>query len=91
MKCFIDEYTFERMINMSDVDAEDTESYEEFIEWNVNCLSELSDARKAWLIELCKGINSNYIKLVDEESCAEMTASNIYFNKKKNLCIVNPR
>ena len=65
--------------------------YSEFIDWNIKCISELSEEKQNWLYELCIQINNNEIKLMDEESCAIFTACNIFFDKDKKLCIMNPR
>ena len=65
--------------------------YSKFIDWNIKCISELSEEKQNWLYELCIQINNNEIKLMDEESCAIFTACNIFFDKDKKLCIMNPR
>ena len=57
----------------------------------MTCISELSEEKQNWLYELCIQINNNEIKLMDEESCSIFTACNIFFDKDKKLCIMNPR
>jgi hypothetical protein len=86
----ITEYTFERMKSDTDF-AKIYKSYPTFLKWNFNCINELSDKDKEWLIELCKRIGDKKINLMDEESCATFEAYKIYFDENKKICIVNPR
>jgi hypothetical protein len=65
--------------------------YNEFFKWNIKCISELSPEKQAWLFHLCQQINNQEINMMDEESCAIFTASKIFFNEEKTLCIMNPR
>ena len=81
----INEYTFERMNDIN------KRSYSTFLQWNVDCINDLSDKDIEWLNELCKRIGDKKIKLMDEESCAVFEAYKIYFDENKKLCIVNPR
>jgi hypothetical protein len=87
----IEENVYERMIEMRD-DNNDMpwDSYDEFYEWNMNCLSESPDD-VAWLNSLCKRMASSKIQLMDEESCVRMPAYAFYFDNNKNIVIVNPR
>lgn len=79
----IDEDTFERL----DYDI----SFEKFHAFNLKCIRELSDEDRAWVQGLTSRIEQDRINIVDEESGIEMPASNIYFDKKKKVCIVCPR
>ena len=88
-KFIIDKYSFERMIDSgTDVNFKD---YSEFVKWNIKCISELSPEKQSWLFNLCQQINNKEINMMDEESCAIFTASKIFFNNEKTLCIMNPR
>lgn len=85
----ISDYSLSRM---DEVDKPPSyKDYSEFIDWNMKCISELSEEKQNWLYELCIQINNNEIKLMDEESCSIFTACNIFFDKDKKLCIMNPR
>ena len=88
-KFIINEYSFERMID-SGTKVNFTD-YNEFVKWNIKCINELSPEKKYWLYNLCQQINNKEINLMDEESCAIFTASKIFFNEEKTLCIMNPR
>ncbi len=83
-----DEYTFERMKNDEDPGFE---NYEEFYDYNKSIIINLSKKEKDWLIFMCNKMKKNVLKLVDEESCVEFYAYCFYYNKKKELCIMNPR
>jgi len=85
----VDQYTFERMKQMKD-DVNHS-SYQEFLAFNIQCINELTDDDKSWLIVLCKKLKANMISLVDTEHCQEFEADTFYFNNKKKLCIANPR
>ena len=85
----VDQYTFERMRDMND--DLNFSDYQEFLEFNVQCINELTDDDKKWLLTLCKKLKSNMIHLVDTEHCAEFDADTFYFNNNKKLCIANPR
>ena len=88
-KFIINNYSFTRMIDSgTDVNFKD---YSKFIEWNIKCINELSPEKQDWLFNLCQQINNQEINLMDEESCAIFTASKIFFNDEKTLCIMNPR
>lgn len=84
----IDESTFDRMRNFGYTDFSD---YDNFHRFCVDCITDLSRSERIWLNVLCNKINDGMINLVDEESCVEFTACSFYFNKNKELCIVNPR
>ena len=88
-KYIIGDYSLSRMDELDKPPS--YKNYSEFIDWNMKCISELSEEKQNWLYELCIQINNNEIKLMDEESCAIFTACNIFFDKDKKLCIMNPR
>ena len=67
------------------------QSYSDFLDWNTKCISELSDADRAWVWGLCQQLGKRSIKLMDMESCGLFTAYGIYYASDKSLCIVNPR
>ena len=84
----VDQYTFDRM---KDMKTNVIQSYQEFLSFNIQCINELTDDDKTWLIVLCQKLKSNMIRLVDTEHCQEFEGDTFYFNNKKKLCITNPR
>ena len=80
--------TFERMQNYGDYDCP---SFEEFQAWNLQCIADLDAEDRVWITGLCKRISKRALKLMDEETCSAHTAYWFYFDKDKNVCIVNPR
>jgi len=88
-KYIIGDYSLSRMSQLDEPSP--YKDYSEFIDWNMKCISELSEEKQNWLYELCIQISNNEIKLMDEENCVLFTACNIFFDKNKKLCIMNPR
>jgi hypothetical protein len=88
-KYIIDNYSLKRMAEMDE--KQPYEDYSDFINWNINCINELSKEDQEWLYNLCLKINDNKINLMDEESCSVFIASKIFFTPYKKLCIMNPR
>lgn len=89
-KFIVDVASYERIADMMNDDDLIWDSYEEFYQWNINCLSESPDD-VAWLNSLCKRMASSKIQLMDEESCVRMPAYAFYFDNEKNIVIVNER
>jgi len=79
----IGEDTFERL----DYDM----TYAKFHDWNLKCMSKMSDDDRAWVQGLTSRIGKGNINIVDKETGCEMSVYTIYFDKKKNICIVCPR
>lgn len=88
-KYLVGEYTFERMQSYGDYD--EFASFDEFMEWNLQCIADLDDDDRIWLMGLCKRISKKAISMMDEEYCSSRDVSNIYFDKKKNVHVVCPR
>ena len=89
-KFIVDVASYERITDMMNDDDLIWDSYAEFYQWNMNCLSESPDD-VGWLNSLCKRMASSKIQLMDEESCVRMPAYAFYFDNNKNIVIVNPR
>jgi len=66
-------------------------TYTEFLEWNNNCIYELTNEEDAWLVGLCGRMKNGRIMLQDMESCVQFQAYGFYFNQNKEIVIVNPR
>jgi len=91
VRSIVDNYTFERIKDLSDDLFYTDMTYDHFIAWNKKCIGEMDTDDLKCVIYFCKLIKNNSIHIVDEETCCEMQACSIYFNKNKKLCIVNPR
>ena len=87
-KYLVNEYTFERMQRYGDYESP---SFKEFMAWNLKCIADLNDEDRLWVTGLCKRISKRAIFLMDEEYASANDATNIYFDKNKNVCIMNPR
>ena len=85
----VDQYTFGRMKNHND-DINHS-NYQDFLAFNIQCINELTDDDKTWLMVLCRKLKSKMICLVDTEHCQEFEGDTFYFNNKKKLCITNTR
>jgi hypothetical protein len=84
----INEYTYNRMI---DENSGQWETYNDFYEWNVKCLAELTPDDAIWLTGTCKRIKTYKIKLMDEESCSKFEAYWFFIDSDKKIVLVNPR
>jgi len=82
---------YERMVAYECSAIDTTKSYAEFLDWNQRCLNAMTDADITWLMGLCTRLKRKTVRLMDMEPCSVFTADAIYFDKEKNLCIVNPR
>lgn len=71
--------------------VDDSMPYAKFLEWNAQCIAELVAEDLSWLTNLTKFIKANKINILDLESCVSFGATMIYFDTKKNLCIVCDR
>jgi hypothetical protein len=83
----INEETFERMQSLDELDFD---SYDQFLNWNIACMEVLSDEDLAWIEGLCSRIKNQSVALLTGESQNTYTASNIYFDRCKKLCIMTP-
>jgi hypothetical protein len=66
-------------------------SYEQFIQWNQNCILNLCEDELEHLNWLCDWIAKGKVRNVDMESCGEFQTQGVYFNKDKKLVIYNGR
>jgi hypothetical protein len=90
MSFVVDSYDFERMVD-SEYSGVSASNYTDFLAWNTQCLTELTADERLWVQSLCERIKKNKIRLMDMEPCSAFVASGLFYDKKKNLCIVNPR
>lgn len=66
-------------------------TYAEFLIFNQECISKLTEEDHAWVLSLCQRIRRDDISLMDLESCSVFKACAIYYSIDEKLCIVNPR
>jgi hypothetical protein len=90
MSFVVDSYDFERMAGSEDSGVS-VSNYTDFLAWNTQCLMKLPPDELLWVQGLCERIKKNKIRLMDMEPCSAFVASGLFYDKKKNLCIVNPR
>jgi hypothetical protein len=83
----INEDTFERMKSLGEIDFD---TYDQFLTWNIACMEVLSDDDLAWIEGLCARIKQQSIAVLSGESSNTYTASHIYFDRCKKLCIMTP-
>jgi hypothetical protein len=90
-KYIIEEYDYERMI-AHDCDAiDESKSYDEFLDWNIQCILECDEKEYISIEHLCNKIKNTTIAQMDMESCVVWDSSNIFFGVLKNLIVVHPR
>ena len=87
----INQHDYDRMIGYDCNNIDPNLSYDDFMEWNVNCLKEYKEEDYVFFKYLCDKINQNKIGQMDMETCVVFTTTNIFFDINKNLIIVNPR
>lgn len=66
-------------------------SYNQFVQWNKNCVLKLCEDELEHLDWLCDWITENRVRNMDMESCGEFHTLGVYFNKDKKLVIFNGR
>ena len=86
LSCLVDANSYKRLQSLNDY-VDTTMSYEEFVQWNVNCLHELSSDDIRWLDGICQLIHNDRVSIVGLGNCSESEAHGIYFNMNKRLCI----
>lgn len=91
-----EKYAFNRMVNfknsIKEFNYNNTEEYfQEFLQYNLQCIEELDQNDANCYAKLCKNIAEKKIKLCDEESCVEFRAYTFYFNFNKDFVVMNPR
>ena len=90
LSCLVTADSYKRLQNMNDnVDA--AMSYGEFIQWNINCLYELTVEEVRQVDGICQLIHNDRMSIVGLEHCSEVEACGFYFNINKRLCICGGR
>lgn len=88
-KYLVSDYTFERMQSYGDYDEFPT--FDTFMEWNLQCITDMDEEDRVWVTGLCKRISKKAISMMDEEYASAHNVYYFYFNKKKDVCVVCPR
>ena len=83
----LSEEDFERLTDQNDNYTD--MSYNSFMDWNIQCINELTNKDRLWLTGLCTRMGQNSIRIMDLESCVAFPASHFYFDHKKRICIIN--
>ena len=91
MKFIIDDYDYQRMIDLDYDGIDEKKSYDEFLEWNITCLKEYSNEEYIFFKVLCQKIDKQQIEQMDMESCLGWKTYSLFFDINKNLVIVHPR
>jgi hypothetical protein len=85
LSCIVDANAYKRLQNMNDkVDA--SMSYGEFMQWNINCLYELTMEEIQQVDAVCQLIHNDRLSVVGS-NCSELDVCGFYFNIYKRLCI----
>ena len=80
---------FMRMVDLNEDYHE--MSFTQFITWNMEQISKLSDDDRAWLKGLCRRIRVDKIRQVDLDTCVEWDSCGFYYDPRGHLCIMHPR
>ena len=91
MRRFLDDSTYDRMIDYETRNIDAALSYKEFYNYNKKLISEMPADDFHVLKTITSLISRNELGLMDEESCSIMDASNFFYNNKGKLVIANPR
>jgi len=90
-KVLPDEGDWQRMVDYDSSAIDNTQSYEEFVDFQRTTVAALSAEDCAFVLSLIKRIRKNEISLMDFESCAAFRAGYLFFNTDGKLVIGNPR
>ena len=90
-KIKLEKYDYERMINYDCSKINKELSYDQFIQWNIKCIIELSDDDKLFFKMLCNKIINDDISQMDLEPCSVFDTCSVFFSTNKKLIVVNQR
>ena len=91
MSFVVGAHDYARMQSQDYSGVDDSMQYASFLDWNLKCINALTDDERKWLYQLTQLIRGNNINMLDLEPCVAWSASNIYYDMNKKLCIVHPR
>jgi len=90
-KIKLDSHDYDRMVDHDCSGIKTILSYDQFLDWNIRCIKELSDEDKVFFKILCNKIINRNIKQMDLEDCGVWVSESLFFDLKKNIVIVHPR
>jgi hypothetical protein len=82
---------YDQMIHYECKQINNILSYDEFLEWNIKCITESSDEDKILFKILANNIINNKVGQMDMESCAVFESCSLFYDTNKRLIIVSPR
>jgi len=91
MSFVVDAHSYARMQSQDYSGVDDSMQYAAFLDWNLKCINALSEEERNWVLTLTQMITKHKINMLDLEPCVSWSASNIYYDMDKKLCIVHPR
>jgi len=90
-KIKLDTHDYDRMINEDCSGIKTRLSHDQFLDWNIRCIKELSDEDKVFFKTLCNKIINQKIGQMDMEDCGIWVSYSLFFDLEKNIIIVLPR
>lgn len=88
-KYIINQHDYARLQSLDCEGIDDSMTYQNFVEWNMQCYTSLSSEDKNFVLLLCDKISM--LRLVDIHSATSFSSHAIYFDSNKNLCIASPQ
>lgn len=92
-KLFLNKYAFKRAYELHDNNPPDIEikSYKKFIKYNLHTLKKMEKHELNNIYIISQMIQSNKIKLCDEENMYPARAYSLFFDPNGKLILNNPR
>jgi tRNA splicing ligase len=87
----VHDYDYDRMVDNDSNSIDTTKSYDEFVEYNVNCALALSDTDRFVFMLMVKRVKAGKVKAMDMEYANGNKAYNMFFDKSKDFVFVMPR
>ena len=90
-KYIINQYDYQRMVEYDCDSIMESESYDNFLDWNIVCIKTSSTEEKIFFKLLCDKIKNKQIGQMDLETCCTWDSDSLFFDKNKNIIVVHPR
>ena len=91
MSVIVKDYDYERMLDNDSNAIDTTKSYDEFVQYNVDCALALSETDRFVFLLMVKRVNAAKVKAMDMEHASSMGADNMFFDKSRDFVFVMPR
>ena len=91
MSVIVKDYDYERMLDNDSNAIDTTKSYDEFVQYNVDCALALSETDRFVFLLMVKRVNAAKVKAMDMEHATSMRADNMFFDIGKDFVFVMPR